>query len=338
MAGAWVLAELGPDGSPDPSALGLLTKARTLVDDVSAVVLGPGGPATVEVLGAYGARTVFISQDPVFAEFPGEPAAHVLAGLVDEHRPRLVLFGPSYDSRDVAGRLQALLGAALVGGADDLLAVDRVRVSVALSLWPGRPGNLRGGIGGTKHVEVSLDATPGLVVARSGAFAAEPCGGTATAVEVAAEVPDTRRRVRRVTRHEESGGNRLEDALVVVAGGRGLGDAETFALLDDLATSIGNAAVGATRPVVDAGWVPYARQIGRTGKSVRPRVYIAVGVSGASQHVIGVRGAGTIVAVNIDPAAPILALADLGVVGDASTVVNGVIDRLAARGAERAST
>ena len=333
MPAVWVVAELGVDGRLDPSTLGMLTRARALAPDVVAVALGPGAGAAAEQLGAHGARTLFLSEDPVFGEFPGEPAAHVLAGLIREHTPQLVLFGPSYDSRDAAGRLQALCGASLVADVDDLLSTDRVRVSVDLSLWPGRPGNLRGGVGGTKHVEVTLDKAPGLVVIRSGAFAAEPCGGSATVVEVAAEVPDSRRRVRRVGRHEQGNGEQLEDARVVVAGGRGMGGSEHFALLDDLASRIGNAAVGATRPVVDAGWVPYSQQIGRTGKTVRPRVYIAVGISGASQHVTGVRGAHTIVAVNSDPAAPIFQLADLGIVGDSVTVLHGVIDRLAARGA-----
>lgn len=335
MPGVWVVAELAADGRLDPSALGMLTSARTLTPDVAAVALGPGAAAAAEQLGAHGARTVFLSEAPVFEEFPGEPAAHVLAALIREHAPQLVLFGPSHDSRDAAGRLQVLHGTSLVADVDDLLATDRVRVSVALSLWPGRPGNLQGGVGGTKHVEVTLDKPPGLVVIRSGAFAAEPCGGSATVVEVAAQVPDSRLRVRRVRRHEEDGGERLEDARVVVAGGRGMGGSEHFALLEDLASRIGNAAVGATRPVVDAGWVPYAQQIGRTGKTVRPRVYIAVGISGASQHVTGVRGAHTIVAVNSDPAAPIFHLADLGIVGDSVTVLRGVIDRLAARGAVR---
>jgi electron transfer flavoprotein alpha subunit len=329
MPAAWVYADVRPDGRLDRSSLGLLARARALATDVAAVVLGPGAHAAVEQLGEYGAGTVFVSDDGLFDEFPGEPAAHVLAELVREHAPALVLFGPSNDSRDVAARLQAMLGVSLVGGVDAVLAMDRVRVSVALSLWPGRPGNLRGGVGGTKHVEVVLEQPPGLVVTRGGAFAAEPCGGSADVVEVDVPVPPARRRARRVERHEESG-ERLEDAAVVVGGGRGLGS-ESLGLLDDLARSIGDAAVGATRPVVDAGWAPFSRQIGQTGKTVRPRVYIAVGISGAPQHVIGVKQAHCILAVNSDPAAPIFQLADLGVVGDARTVVPQVIERLEAR-------
>ena len=329
MSSVWVYAEVGHDGRLDSVALGLLAEARAIATEVAAVVLGPGARGAVGQLEAHGAGTVFVGDDAMFAEFPGEPAAHVLGELVREHAPALVLFGPSYDARDVAARLQAILGVSLVAGVDDVLATDRVRLSVALSLWPGRPGNLRGGVGGTKHVEVVLEESPGLIVTRGGAFVAEPCGGAAEVIEIDVAVPPTRLRVQRLERHEGNG-ERLEDARVVVAGGRGL-RREDLGLLDSLARSIGDAAVGATRPVVDAGWAPFARQIGQTGKTVQPRVYIAVGISGAPQHVIGVKQADCILAVNNDPSAPIFQLADLGVVGDARTVVPAVIERLEAR-------
>ena len=326
MPGVWVNAEIGHDGRVDPSVLGLLTAAREVSDVVAAVALGPGALAAVDALAEHGAGTVFVSEDAVFPEYPGEPAAYVLARLVDENSPALVLFGPSYDSRDIAARLQAILGVSLVAGVDEVLAVDRVRMSVALSLWPGRPGNLRGGVGGIKYVEVVLGQAPALVITRGGAFAAAPCGGAAEVVEVDVRVPAGRRRVRRLERRDESSEG-LEEAAVVVGGGRGLGR-EHFGLLDELAGRIGDAAVGVTRPVVDAGWAPFARQIGQTGKTVQPRVYIAVGISGAPQHMVGVRQAQRIVAVNSDPAAPIFQLADLGVVGDAQTVVEAVIEAL----------
>jgi electron transfer flavoprotein alpha subunit len=333
MPSAWVYAEVGADGRVDPASLGLLAKARAIATEVVAVVLGPGARGAVDQLGAHGAGTVFVCDDALFAEFPGDPSAYVLGELVRKHAPAIVLFGPSYDSRDVAARLQAILGVSLVAGVDDVLATDRVRVSVALSLWPGQPGNLRGGVGGTKHVEVVLEESPGLVVTRGGAFAAEPCGGSAEVVEIDVAVPSTRQRVQRLERHEVSG-ERLEDARVVVGCGRGLGR-ENLGLLDSLARSIGDAAVGATRPVVDAGWAPFSRQIGQTGKTVQPRVYMAVGISGAPQHVIGVKQAHCILAINSDPAAPIFQLADLGVVGDARTVVTAVIERLEARSENR---
>ncbi len=329
MAGIWVYAVVRP-GAVDPSALELLTKARTLGRDVAAVALGPGAAEAAGVLGDYGATTVHMDDDAVYAEYPGEPAAYVLGELVRRHEPELVLFGSSYDSRDVAGRLQGLLRTALVANVDDLLGPDRVRLTVALRLWPGRPGNLRGGIGGAKTVDVTLTGPlPRLVLARSGAFAAEPAGGEAEAVPVGVDIPAARRRARRLERHEDQGdGVRLEEAKVVVAGGRGLGDPANLALLEALAGAIGNAAVGATRPVVDSGWAPFALQIGQTGKTVRPEVYIAVGISGAPQHVVGLGGAGRVIAINKDREAPIFQRADLGIVGDALTIVPAVIEEL----------
>jgi electron transfer flavoprotein alpha subunit len=334
--GVWVVAELAPDGRPTPDTLGLVTCARALGTAVTAIALGPGAGAAARSLGAHGATTVMVSEDPLLAEVPGEAGAHVVAELARTDSPKLIMFGTSYDSRDIAARLQVLLDVSLVAGVDEILAVDRVRSDVALSLWPGRPGNLRGGIGGTKRVEVAFSGSgPALVIAQAGAFEAEACGGHAEIVEVNVPIPQSRGRVRLVHRHVDTGERiGLEGAAVVVAGGRGLERSEHFSLLDDLASAIGNAAVGATRPVVDAGWAPFSRQIGQTGKTVRPSVYIAVGISGAAQHVVGVKRAQRIVAINTDRAAPIFQLADLGVVGDALTVVPAVIARLAARSAD----
>jgi electron transfer flavoprotein alpha subunit len=149
---------------------------------------------------------------------------------------------------------------------------------------------------------------------------------------VDADVPDELRRARRVERHEEpAAGPKLEQAKVVISGGRGLQDPSNFALLDRLASAVGDAAVGATRAVVDAGWIPYSHQIGQTGKTVKPEVYLAVGISGATQHVVGMKGAKRIVAINKDPDAPIFKLADLGVVGDALALVPKLIEELEAR-------
>ena len=169
------------------------------------------------------------------------------------------------------------------------------------------------------------------MIARPRAFAAERVGGEAEVVFVGVEVPAERKRARRLERHEEErSGPRLEEARVVVGGGRGLAEPDNFALLEELARAVGNAAVGATRPVVDAGWAPFSMQIGQTGKTVKPEVYIAVGISGAPQHVVGVGDAGRIIAINKDRDAPIFQLADLGVVGDALTIVPAVVEQLEA--------
>jgi electron transfer flavoprotein alpha subunit len=188
--------------------------------------------------------------------------------------------------------------------------------------------------GGSRVVDVALDGpSPRLVLVRPKSFPAEPDGGTAEVVTIEAPIADELTAARRVERHEETtAGPRLEDAKVVIAGGRGLQDPSNFKLLDDLAAAIGgHAAVGASRAVVDAGWVPYSYQVGQTGKTVKPEVYIAVGISGATQHVVGMKGAKRIIAINKDADAPIFRLADLGVVGDALAVVPKLIEEIRAR-------
>jgi electron transfer flavoprotein alpha subunit len=312
----WVYAEITA-GAPKPTALELLTKARSL-GDAAAVALGPGATDAAATLGAHGAATVYAGDDAVFTEHPGGPAAHVFAGLIEQHAPDLVLFATTYDSRDVAGRVQARTGATLMSNATDVMGPDRARTEI---------------FGGTTIVDVELGGTATkLVLVRPRSFVPEPTGGTADVVTVEADVPDELRRVRVVEHHEEAAtGPKLDDARVVVAGGRGLGGPEPFAMLEELATAIGGAAVGASRAAVDAGWVPYSHQIGQTGKTVKPDVYLAVGISGALQHVVGMKGSTRIVAINKDPEAPILKMADLGVVGDLFALVPALTEEVRRR-------
>ncbi|MEO8423653.1 MAG: electron transfer flavoprotein subunit alpha/FixB family protein [Actinomycetota bacterium] len=316
MATIWVFAEVGPDG-PTSAALELLTKAREL-GDAEAVALGPGATAAAASLGEHGAGTVYASDDAVYDEFLAQPVAHALHALVQEHAPDLILFATTYASRDVAGRLQAKTGTALMSNAIDVTGIDRARTQIA---------------GGTLLVDVELQGlAPRLVLCRPKSFVAEPVGGTAVVVPVDVDIPETLRTARRVERHEESAaGPKLEEAKVVISGGRGMQDAANFGLLDQLAAVLGNAAVGASRAVVDAGWVPYSYQVGQTGKTVKPDVYIAVGISGALQHVVGMKGAKRIVAINKDPDAPIFRLADLGVVADALQFLPALIEEVRSR-------
>jgi electron transfer flavoprotein alpha subunit len=187
--------------------------------------------------------------------------------------------------------------------------------------------------GGTQVVEVELDGpSPTIVLLRPKSIAAEAVGGSAEVVAVDVDVPDEVRGARVIERHEEqASGPRLEDAKVVVAGGRGLGGPDAFAMLDELAATIGGAAVGASRAAVDAGWVPYSYQIGQTGKTVKPEVYLAAGISGALQHAVGMKGARRIVAINKDADAPILTIADLGVVGDLFQILPDLTEEIRRR-------
>jgi electron transfer flavoprotein alpha subunit len=314
VAGVWVYAEHS-GGTPNPSALELLTKARDLGDEVAAVVLGPGARDAAGPLGEHGAKTVYVGDDAVFDDHLAQPRVDALHALVTEHQPNLILLASSYDSRDVAGRLQARTASTLMSNASDVLSLDKAQTQI---------------FGGTKVVDVDLGGPdPKLVLVRPKAFAAEPSGGTAEVVDVAPDVPAESKAARVVERHEEeASGPKLEDAPVIISGGRGLQDPKNFELIQDLAKAIGKAAVGATRAVVDAGWVPYSMQIGQTGITVKPEVYIAVGISGATQHLVGMKESKRILAINKDPDAPIFRIADLGVVGDALKIIPAVTEKL----------
>ncbi|MEA2487136.1 MAG: electron transfer flavoprotein alpha subunit [Actinomycetota bacterium] len=313
----WVYAEVSPDGKPDPAALEILTKARELDGDVAVVALGPGATQAAPELGKYGAATVYASDDDVYADYVAQPQAQALYELSQEHGPELILFATNYDSRDIAGRLSAKTGSTLMSNVTGLTSTDTAQTSI---------------FGGTVVVDVKLEGSPRLVLVRPKSFVPQESGGQANVVPVEVTISDDLKKAKRVERHEEeASGPKLEDAPVVISGGRGLQEAGNFKLLDDLASKIGNAAVGATRAVVDAGWVPYAYQIGQTGKTVKPGVYIAIGISGATQHMVGMKGSKRIVAINKDEEAPIFSIADLGVVGDALKIVPALTEEIAKR-------
>jgi electron transfer flavoprotein alpha subunit len=315
----WVYADVNPDGTPHPGSLELLTKARDLGDTVEAVALGPGAKQAAKALGEYGAQTVYASDDEAYAEHLGQPRAHALHQLVQEHQPNLILFPLTYDARDVAGRLQAKTGATLMSNTNDVSSPDSAQTQI---------------FGGTKVVDVKLGGSdPKLVIVRPKSFEAQPAGGgEASVVEVNVDISDDLKKLRRVEHHEEeAAGPKLEEAPVVISGGRGLQDPSNLKLLDELAAAIGKAAVGATRAIVDAGWIPYSHQVGQTGKTVKPDVYIAVGISGATQHQVGMKESKRIIAINKDPDAPIFKMADLGVVGDALKVIPALTEEIKSR-------
>jgi electron transfer flavoprotein alpha subunit len=316
VAKIWVFAEVQPDGSVDPTALELLTKAREL-GETEAVALGSGASQAAEALGTHGAATVYVSDDDVYSDYVAQPAAHALFELVKEHSPELVLFATNYDSRDIAARLAAKTGSTLMSNATGLPSTDKAQTAI---------------FGGSTIVDVALEGLPRIVLVRPKSFVPEPNGGSPEIVQVDVPIPEDLKKAKRVERHEEqASGPKLAEAPVVISGGRGLQDPSNFELLDQLAGAIGNAAVGATRAVVDAGWVPYAHQIGQTGVTVKPGVYLAFGISGATQHIVGMKGAKKIVAINKDEDAPIFQVADLGVVGDALKILPQLIEEIKAR-------
>lgn len=317
MAKIWVYAEQN-GGRPAATTLELLTRAREL-GDVEAVALGPGARDAAAVLGRHGARRVLLNEDGVFAEYLAEPATDCLAALVPQEAPDVILFAFSADSREVAGRLAARLGIGLISNAMDVEASDGGYVARVPYF------------GGAKVASYRANAKPVIVLIRPKSFEPSESGGEAEIVEVAAQVGDGSKRARIVETRAEAGEKvKLEEAAVVVSGGRGLGGPENFHYVEELADALGGAA-GASRAIVDAGWVPYALQVGQTGKTVRPGVYIAAGISGAMQHTVGMKSSRVIVAINKDPDAPILKMADLGVVGDALKILPKLTEAVKAR-------
>ncbi len=312
MASVWVFIE-EVDAAPSVLGLELLAKART-VGDVTAVYLGTGSDEAFAVLGEHGASSVLHAD--AGDRLPSGPLAAALADRIADESPEMVLFGQAYTDRDVAGRLAARLDVGVLSNASDVrLTDDGVETDHEI-------------FGGSQVATASSSNGPFLVLIRPKSFPAEPIGGGAPSV-VTLELPEVDGSEARVVEShvEEREGPQLGDAAVVVSGGRGLGSAEAYDLVEKLAKPLG-AATGATRAIVDAGWVPYAKQVGQTGKTVKPSVYIAVGISGAMQHLVGMKDAGTIIAINKDPDAPIFSVADLGVVGDVHKVLPQLIEAL----------
>jgi len=318
MSKIWVYAEVESDGTVSPTALEILTKVRELADTVEAVAFGPGATTAAPRLGEFGASTVYASDDAAYGEFIAQPHAHALAELVGQHQPNLLVFAMDYDSRDIAGRLAAKTGSTVMTNASDILGLDSARTQI---------------FGGERNADVKLEGPdPQIVLVRPKSFAAEPSGGSAEVVNVDVAIPDDLKNAKRVERHEEeAAGVKLEDATVVISGGRGMLEPGNFELLEQVARLVRNSAVGATRAVVDAGWVPYAMQVGQTGKTVKPDVYIACGISGASQHQVGMKESKTIIAINKDSEAPIFQISDLGIVGDTMKVLPALIEELKKR-------
>jgi electron transfer flavoprotein alpha subunit len=300
-------------------SLGVLAKAASL-GEAAGVLLGSGVSGLAEAAGRHGAATVYVVDDPTLASPLPQPRVDALAAVVAQATPDNVLFGASVLAADVAAGLAARLDAGLNWDVTDLV-VD------GGELVAKRPA-----LGDTVLVDCGWTTTPRLALVRAGTFDPVEGGGTASVENVQASFEDFSTKAELVEHlFEEAAGPSIEEADIIVAGGRGLGAPEGFALCEDLAAALGGA-VAATRAVVDAGWYPYSAQVGQTGKSVSPKLYIALGISGAIQHKVGMQSSGVIVAVNKDANAPIFDFADLGVVGDLHQIAPKLAELIRSRG------
>jgi electron transfer flavoprotein alpha subunit len=316
----WVVAE-SFEGKALPVTLELLTKARELANTVEAFTWGGDADATAPQLGGYGASKVYTTGDLGMA-LPGAPVAAAMAAQIQAgNGPDVILVPTTYDCRDIAGRLSARIDRPVLTNVVGLSADGDSLVSE------------HGIFGGMEVLKAKFSGEgPGIFVIRAKSFAAEEGGGGAPEV-VTVDVPElgAEGAAKITERHvEERTGPKLDEAAIVVSGGRGLGEAAKYDMIEQLAKLL-RGAPGASRAIVDAGWVPYAKQVGQTGKVVKPKLYVALGISGATQHLVGMKGSDNILAINKDGEAPIFSIADLGVVGDVHKVVPKLIEAIKAK-------
>ena len=301
MAEALVLVEHA-EGALKKVSAELITAARALGEPAAVVVGAPGTAAPlVDGLKEAGATKIYVAESDSVDNYLVTPVVDVLAALAESSAPAAVLLAATADGKEIAGRLAARIGSGLL--------VDVVEVK-------------EGGIGvhsifgGAFTVDAQANGDTPVITVRAGAVDAEPAAGAGEQVSV--DVPAPAENATKITAREPAvAGDRpeLTEATIVVSGGRGVGSAENFSVIEALADSLG-AAVGASRAAVDSGYYPGQFQVGQTGKTVSPQLYIALGISGAIQHLTGIKDARTIVAINKDSEAPIFEVADIGMVGD----------------------
>ena len=304
----WVLVEL-ENGAPVRSSLEVLSKAAKL-GRAEAIVFGSGAASVAATLGGYGAEHVYVHEDATYDNYLTLPAVETISALLKQHQPTALLLPTTYELRDIAARLSIRGEMGLITDATDLtVGDDGLKVIVP---WGGE----------TVVTTTFTQQRPGIVLTRPKAFSIEQYEGRTAEITTLSDTISPEAQTIHVieTVEVKSEGPALEDATVVVSGGRGLGKAENYHFVEELAVVL-DGAPGATRAIVDAGWLPYSYQVGQTGKTVKPTLYIAAGISGAIQHLAGMKGAKYIVAINKDENAPIFAVADLGIIGDAVAIL-----------------
>ena len=308
------------DGELQKGSLGVLAQALAFGGEVAGVVVGHGVGEVAAAAGRFGASTVYVVDAPAFAAPLPQPRVDALEAVVAASGAENVLFAASVLSADIAAGLSARLDAGLNWDRDRLRA--RGRSARRQAPRPRRHGAGRRRLDdarrGSRSSVPARSSRPRPAVTPASRRLPSPCRTSPTAAQMVEQA------------HEEASGPSIEDADVIVAGGRGLGAPEGFKLAEELAAALGGA-VAATRAVVDAGWYPYATQVGQTGKSVTPKLYIALGISGAIQHKVGMQNSGTIVAINKDPNAPIFDFADFGIVGDLNQIAPKLAELVRAR-------
>ena len=314
----WVFAQVA-NGAPTSASLELVTKARSLGGSISVWVAGDGN-AVAATLGEFGATKVYGVD--YGSNLAGAAVASAMKATIDGgDSPDLVMFPQSYEGRDVMARLSVKIDRTVLTNNVDI-AASGDSVSVTTPIFGGN----------TLVTSTFTGAAPYLAAFRPKSFAPESAGGGAASV-VAVALPDlgaTGGASVTAVHVEETSGPKLDEADVVVSGGRGLGESEKYEMIETLAKLL-KGAPGASRAIVDAGWVPYSYQVGQTGKVVKPSVYIAAGISGATQHMVGMKGSKNIIAINKDKEAPIFGVADLGIVGDVHKVLPKLIEALQGR-------
>jgi electron transfer flavoprotein alpha subunit len=317
MAEVLILVDAA-DGAVRKSTLELLTAARSIGEPGAVVIGKPGTAAAVKgTLAEYGAAKVYVAESDEFDDFLVAPKAEVLASVVAQAYPAAVLVSSTPEHKEVAARLAFKIGSGVL---TDAVTVNP-DASVVQSIF-----------GGAVTVQSKVSKGIPVITVRANSVAPSPAPGAGEEVAVPVEMSEAAKAAKVVDRVVEAKGSRpaLTDASVIVSGGRGVGGAENFKIIEALADSLG-AAVGASRAATDAGWVPHKMQVGQTGVTVSPQLYIAVGISGAIQHRAGMQTSKTIVAINKDPEAPIFELADFGVVGDLFTVAPQLTEELTKR-------